>query len=188
MIICSHCKEKHPRYHKKSGRCKACHSLKNKENRLANLEVYKETNRLWVLNHPEQVAVIKRRHYLKSPESYSAWSKRNPEQRLVVSNDYRKRNPAYYASKAAERRSKKLQATPSWLGEDSNFLFEEIYSLAKLRTDKLGYVWEVDHIIPLQNAKVCGLHVPWNLQVIPRSTNRIKSNKFDLDVVAVIGE
>lgn len=33
-MICSHCKQEGPRYHIKSGRCKECHSLKNKENRL----------------------------------------------------------------------------------------------------------------------------------------------------------
>lgn len=42
-----------------------------------------------------------------------------------------------------------------------------------------GIPHEVDHIIPIAHPDVCGLHVPWNLQVIPRSLNRIKNNKFD---------
>jgi hypothetical protein len=37
----------------------------------------------------------------------------------------------------------------------------------------------VDHIIPLKNNKVSGLHVVWNFQYLSPEDNSIKHNKFD---------
>ena len=41
-----------------------------------------------------------------------------------------------------------------------------------------GVVHHVDHEMPLVHPLVSGLHVPANLQVIPGSMNRKKSNLF----------
>lgn len=39
---------------------------------------------------------------------------------------------------------------------------------------KDGEFYEVDHIVPLHGENVSGLHVPWNLKVIPKTINRAK--------------
>ena len=37
----------------------------------------------------------------------------------------------------------------------------------------------VDHIVPLKHDKICGLNVPWNMQIIPGAMNQSKGTKFD---------
>ena len=42
-----------------------------------------------------------------------------------------------------------------------------------------GTPHQVDHIIPLRHHLVCGLHVPWNLQILGDEDNNRKNNSFD---------
>jgi hypothetical protein len=46
----------------------------------------------------------------------------------------------------------------------------------------LGGVWEVDQIVPQRGKKVSGQHAPWNLQVVPASANRRKSNTYEVSL------
>lgn len=79
------------------------------------------------------------------------------------------------AAKLAVYRAKKFKATPLWADE---FIMSEAYDLAQLRTNVMGFKWEVDHIVPLQSKVVCGLHTQDNLQVIPSRLNKSKGNHY----------
>lgn len=117
-----------------------------------------------------------------NPKSKQDWLERNKEKRKIISEQYRKRNSNYYAEYSSLRSRKLKQAKPSWLSEWDLFLIEELYITARERG------LEVDHIIPLKHKLVCGLHVPWNMQLLTRTANAKKSNKFDEDIVGVYAD
>jgi len=65
---------------------------------------------------------------------------------------------------------------PEWLDKNEVNRIASKYELAKYLSEETGIPWHVDHIIPLQGENVCGLHVPWNLRVIPAYENTNKRN------------
>lgn len=95
-----------------------------------------------------------------------------------IKKQYRNNNKGTINHHTAKRRAAILKATPPWLTVEHWEEIKELYQIAKdlqwLSEDEL----EVDHIIPLQGKNICGLHVPWNLQVIPRKANQRKGNKL----------
>lgn len=90
---------------------------------------------------------------------------------------YANNKPAYYA-RVAKRRFSKINSIPCWLSTDQKLLISQIYAEAKKLTQETGIKYHVDHIVPLSNPTVCGLHVPWNLQIITAEANLSKSNRF----------
>ena len=108
---------------------------------------------------------------------YKEYIENNPEWVEKYHKTYCANNRPMYAKNAAKYRATKLQATPSWLTEDDTFIFNEIYEMRDIRSSDTGVEHHVDHIIPLQGVEACGLHVWWNLQLLPASENISKSNK-----------
>ena len=96
----------------------------------------------------------------------------------------RKTNSANYNKIKAQRRAAKLNATPKWLTDSQLAEIKALYVLADELTNSTDTPHQVDHIVPLQGELVCGLHVPWNLQVIDASTNASKGNRFDTQIYA----
>jgi len=110
-------------------------------------------------------------------ERTKAYGKANRHITRKASKKYHKLNKDKSTYRAAKRRSQKLKATPKWLTEAHFKYISDLYTHAKDCELVSGEKYHVDHIIPLQGKDVCGLHVPWNLQVLPADINISKSNK-----------
>lgn len=132
--------------------CKVCSKQKNKEWKLANKA--------------------------KTAEYDKQWQKQNKDKKAKNYKNWQVNNRAKVNSYNSYRRALELQATPSWLTESHKLHIECKYSLAAMFSNNTGKQYHVDHIVPLNNKTVCGLHVPWNLQVITASENLSKSNRI----------
>lgn len=146
--------------------CKKCHNAATTERNAKN---------------PEKVAAYGVRYRQEKREQISAQravhTANNKEKLSNYQYKYNRDNAGKVNAKTAKYKAAKIQATPKWvtkihLGEIENFYIE-----AARLTKETGIPHEVDHIIPLRGEQVRGLHVPWNLRVIPRSENRKKSYK-----------
>lgn len=66
-------------------------------------------------------------------------------------------------------------ATPPWLSKKQRRAMRSIANEVKRRRARGENVVK-DHIVPIKGRYVCGLNVPWNLQIITERENINKSN------------
>jgi len=176
--------------------------------RRANPEKLANRRRAWVTKNPERHAENRQRwlrenrdSYLRTKKNYrethrdeihasnSKWQKENRDRMNANDKKYRdankeknsarikkwcEANPHMVNARTARRRARKLRATPAWLTEEHHQKILDIYTEAAERDGD----WHVDHIIPLKGKNVRGLHVPWNLQVLPARENISKGNRM----------
>lgn len=74
-------------------------------------------------------------------------------------------------------------ATPDWVDRKE---LAALHSEARRLTIETGIEHVLDHIVPLSHPYVCGLTVPWNLQVITRAQNAAKSNRWNPDQLTLL--
>ena len=127
----------------------------------------------------KQKLEVKERNRANALEWYKNNTEYAKEKMKAVSKRWKEENRDKYNAKAAKYRASKLQATPSWLTEEDFKKIETEYSLAVWTSLVMASSYHVDHIVPLQGKTVCGLHVPWNLRVIPATVNISKGNRID---------
>jgi len=140
-------------FHVNKPSCKDCRKVERKAS-YANRKAkdYKgilEYNKQWASDNPEKSSAAKKR-----------WNQANIEKCRITCNT---------------RYSYAKRARLQW---SNKFFIEEAYILAQVRSSLFGTQWEVDHIVPIKGQDVCGLHVENNIQVIPRSLNASKQNRF----------
>ena len=123
--------------------------------------------------------LYKREYDLLNPEKKIACDRRrylnNKENLLTQRKEYRQNNPHLIAANNIARERSQKEATPSWARQGYIKLF---YLMAKEEEIRTGKKIHVDHVIPLKNPLVCGLHNEFNLQLLFAEDNISKKNHF----------
>jgi hypothetical protein len=109
-------------------------------------------------------------------EYNKTWAKNNRPKKLAASKNWIASNYDKVLSYNSARRSKQRRATLYGYSKE----IEQIYWLARDLRTITGENYQVDHIVPLNGKDVCGLHVPWNLQILPADLNMSKGNRLTL--------
>lgn len=193
--VCPKCEESKPAteenfFRRKTGRlysyCKLCQRnissewIRNKRrNNPEFKKITQENTKAYIASvraTPEGAA------HLRKMDAKSAKKRRDTRivvyRRWCVANRMRiknyKHNKELAGYQTMLKRAAKLQATPRWA---DRFAISGIYAECKRRRE-LGESCEVDHIVPLRGRNVCGLHIDWNLKIIPSRENLLKGNKL----------
>lgn len=169
-------------------RSRASNPDRHKEVRLAYYEANKEHIRAvakaWRENNPEKAAEHQRRYFEAHREERLAaladWGEENPERLREARARWRDENRALCASYAGRWRRQARLATPEWADAEQILA---IYLEAQRLSAETGSPHHVDHIVPLTNDLVCGLHTQANLRVVLGVENMRKRNKIDYTLI-----
>ena len=151
---------------------------------LESIERGRVATRSWQQENPEKASAAKRGWRQENAEKVAAhnrrWLQENPEKAAAKDRKWRQANPEKVAATKAKRR-KKLK-TNIKLHKTASRALHAVYKLRDTltlcaRSAGSSEAFHVDHIWPIQHDKFCGLHAPWNLQILEASENIRKSNK-----------
>ena len=167
------CKHGHVAPRKTKGACVECIKIEWQQAAEKRADYFREYNKR------EDVKDRKNEWYEANREQViQAAATRPLEVKRVYQKAWKERNTVWVRADTKARRRKHRLATPKWLTQAQKGQIRELYKIAITMTKTTGEQYVVDHIVPLRSEFVCGLHVPWNLRVIPRQENLLKSNKL----------
>jgi len=166
-----------------NGYCVQCSKINSLEYIKNNKEKAKQTRQAYLKRNPEKKAKWGKAYYEANKEKILERCRQhhleNPERKKELARQWKKNNPDKVRLYNANRKKQTKVATPSWTTPDDKFIVQEVYYSAVQKERATGIKYHVDHVVPLRGRNVCGLHVWWNLQVLPASENLSKSNSFE---------
>ncbi len=161
--------------------CLAC--VANKKAEQGSRALANKAKRERRLNDPEPIRAQERSKRLRNPEVYrkrdrERWVNGKAQTTAAWLKADRIARPWIYAERARRRKAAVKRATPKWLSQQQRKEIVAFYKKAYSMSQETGEKHHVDHIIPLNGVGICGLHVPWNLQVITATDNLKKGNRL----------
>ena len=166
---------------KPRARCRPCHAADAKGYVLRNAEAVRTRAKArFQANNPPRFMGPPVPPHIRAERRRAArakWRAANPDRQAAAQARWAAANKHVQMENVRRRQAAKLNATPPWADRKA---MQAIYAQAKQLEAETGVPHDVDHIVPLRGETVCGLHVPANLQVLPRRVNRQKSNKLEL--------
>lgn len=142
----------------------------------------KASDKKYAVHNAAKIALKRKERYLKRYDiersQQAEYARNNRELINQHSKNYRKNNKGKVNARTRKRQATKLQATPPWLTEKQLHDITVIYTACAKVSERTGKPHHVDHVVPLQGENICGLHVPWNLAIIPAKMNLSKSNTY----------
>jgi hypothetical protein len=167
------CKHGHIAPRKTKGACVECLKVEWQQAAEKRTEYFREYNKR------EDVKDRKNEWYEANKEQViQAAATRPPEVLRQYRQVWKDNHKTQVRADTKARRRKHREATPKWLSRKQKSEIRQLYQIAITMSKTTGEQYVVDHIVPLRSEVVCGLHVPWNLRVIPRQENLLKSNKL----------
>lgn len=164
------------------------------------LECWREDSKNTREHNPEEFKRKKKEDYYKNRDKYLSYWRENREENWEEIYKTRKNDEQYKeymksylqvyfkrdgprAKQLARTRARKLKqknATPKWADLKS---IQDVYLECASITKTTGIIHHVDHIVPINGDDVCGLHVHYNLRIIPATENIEKSNSLDESLI-----
>lgn len=143
----------------------------------------KETDRLYAKKKSSEISQKRKERYRKNKDKeYSKqeeYRKSNPDVIKACAARYRRKNKGAKNASTRLRQARKLKATPTWLSQKHLDDMKNIYRVSSKISSVTGKPHHVDHVVPLRGENVCGLHVPWNLAILPARMNEAKGNAYN---------
>ena len=167
------CKHGHVAPRKTKGACVECMKIEWQQAAEKRADYFREYNK------SEAGQQAKRKYYEANKENVIARAQARPdEDKRRYKKTHKVNNPDMYKEMTSLRRRRFRDATPKWLTDTQKMEIRLKYRLAIELSRATGERHAVDHIIPLHGESVCGLHVPWNLQVLTQKDNLAKYNRL----------
>lgn len=154
--------------------CKMCFAEYGKKYYEANRDAKRKQHKQYYEDTREKRLEYAKDYYANNSEAINNYREDNKEYIASRLKLWKQNNPHKVNTSNAYRRAYKLEATPTWADQET---IDGLYHLATL-FNRTGLNLHVDHIVPLNSDKVCGLHCEANLQLLPASDNLSKGNRY----------